>query len=87
MFLHCGPRSSIEDYAAYGVSEYWIIDPEQQQIEQYVLHAGHYQVQLRAADGDIQSQVITGFRIPIRALFDPVIRRTTLLAMGADASA
>ncbi len=76
-----------EDYAAHGVREYWIIDPEQQHIEQYVLHAGHYQLQLSAADGDIESRVINGLRMPIRAVFDATIRRATIHAMVAQASA
>lgn len=33
----------LQDYEAHGVSEYWIIDPERETIEQYVLKDGGYE--------------------------------------------
>ena len=58
------------DYAAHGVNEYWIIDPENELVEQYVLQAEKYELLLKAKDGTIQSIVLPNFRIQIRAVFD-----------------
>ena len=63
-----------EDYAAHGIQEYWIIDPIKQTIEQYVLiseqDTTYFQPRIYRMDDDIESRVITGFKIPIRAIFD-----------------
>jgi Uma2 family endonuclease len=61
-----------EDYEAHGVQEYWIIDPTEgrETVEQYVLEDGAFQLRLKSGSGDITSQVICGFGIPIRAIFD-----------------
>ncbi len=71
------------DYAAHGVGEYWIIDADEELVEQYTLHAGHYQLQQRVSAGEIRSATIAGFRIPVRALFDTASERATLLAIMA----
>ena len=59
-----------EDYAAHGVGEYWIIDPEAQVVEQYILEGDRYALRAKQADGHLTSAVIPGFRIPVRAIFD-----------------
>lgn len=59
-----------EDYAAHGVGEYWIIDPAAQIVEQYVLDQNTYRLRVKADSGILKSQVISGFDIPLRALFD-----------------
>ena len=38
-----------EDYAAHGVDEYWIVDPQQKTIEQYLLAEGVFQLALKQA--------------------------------------
>ena len=59
------------DYAAHGVGEYWIIDPAGETIEKYVLKSGgHYELSLKVRTGEINSDVIPGFKIPVRAVFD-----------------
>jgi Uma2 family endonuclease len=59
-----------EDYAAHGVAEYWIVDPEKQLIEQYATtSAGAYELRLKSNSGIIRSSVIAGFEIPIAAVF------------------
>ncbi len=58
------------DYALHQVAEYWIIDPDTQFVEQYVLANGEYQLLKKTDTGYIQSQVISGFRIPVAAIFD-----------------
>ena len=61
-----------EDYEAHGVQEYWIIDPTEgrEAVEQYVFEDGAFQLRLKSGSGEIASQVIPNFRIPIRAIFD-----------------
>jgi Uma2 family endonuclease len=59
-----------DDYAAHGVGEYWIIDPDTEAVEQYVLVTGRYELRSKATSGTISSLVIPGFTIGVRALFD-----------------
>lgn len=59
-----------QDYAAHGIREYWIIEPENEFIEQYFLQAEEYELLLKAKDGTIESVVLPNFRIQIRAVFD-----------------
>lgn len=58
------------DYAAHGVAEYWIIDPDLETVEQYLLAGGTYPATPARNEGEITSEAIAGFRIPIRAIFD-----------------
>jgi Uma2 family endonuclease len=58
------------DYALHGVEEYWIIDPEAMSIEQYSLNsASQYELQAKATHGEIKSNVIIGFNLPVEAIF------------------
>lgn len=66
------------DYAAHGVREYWIIDPDAQVVEQYVLADGAYTLQTKARSGEIASTAVAGFSIPIRALFDAAAHQEAL---------
>lgn len=59
-----------EDYAAHGVREYWLIDPEAHVVEQYVLHDDHYELQLQVHSGTLESTVVAGLSIPVQAIFD-----------------
>lgn len=63
-----------EDYAAHGIAEYWIIDPEKERIEQYLLlqptDKTYFEPYIYLRDEDITSKVITGFTIPVKAVFD-----------------
>jgi Uma2 family endonuclease len=62
----------MDDYGNHGVEEYWIIDSDQQTIEQYLLGVGEtkYQLALKLNAGEISSAAVVGFRIPVAALFD-----------------
>ncbi len=71
----------LEDYAAHGVAEYWIIDAERATIEQYVADAGVYRLETRKTDGELRSTVVAGFRIPVRAIFDDATNLATLRAL------
>ena len=60
-----------EDYAVHGVTEYWIIDPETETVEQYLVgEDSSYKLQIKATTGVLTSHVIQGFSIPVRAIFD-----------------
>jgi len=59
-----------KDYQAHQIQEYWIIDPDHQTIEQYHLVDGQYDLILKSAEGNIKSLALSGFAIPIRAVFD-----------------
>ena len=63
--------TKFEDYALHGVGEYWLVNPVDEVVEQYQLEHGAYQLALKAKTGVIESRVVRGFSIPIRAIFDP----------------
>jgi Uma2 family endonuclease len=78
------------DYAAHGVQEYWIIDPNKQVIEQYLLvqptDKSYFEQPFRHGPGDeISSKVITGFTIPVQAIFDEQANVAALQALMAGA--
>jgi Uma2 family endonuclease len=55
-----------QDYAAHGVSEYWIVDPEIQTIEQFHLQGSQFELKHRFKhDDQISSIVIEGFVLDI----------------------
>ena len=58
------------DYALHGVGEYWLVDPEAGQIEQYVLDGDVYRLRVKSDSGLIRSVVVEGCAIPVRAAFD-----------------
>ncbi len=58
------------DYAAHGVEEYWIVDPEAETVEQYILRGEAYELLLKSGDGNVQSVAVEHFTIPIRSIFD-----------------
>lgn len=68
-----------EDYAFHGVKEYWIIDPDNETAEQYLLDdEKKFQLFVKLNEGIIYSKTVTGFNIPVRALFDETINNDTL---------
>jgi Uma2 family endonuclease len=71
------------DYAHHGVKEYWIIDPEKQTIEQYLLQDDKKEFELfvKIHEGEIESKAVKGFRIPLKAVFDRTENTKTLTEM------
>lgn len=67
-----------EDYQAHGIREYWIVDAEQKQIEQYVLNGDTYNLVLKSDNGEIKSHVLEGFIIPVASAFDEKVNISTL---------
>lgn len=59
-----------DDYAAHGVKEYWIIDPDAEIVEQYLLRDEEYMLMQKTDSGILKSEAISGFTIPVRAMFD-----------------
>lgn len=63
-------ETKFNDYAAHGVSEYWIIDPIGKTVEQYVLRDSAYELVKKTDSGQIRSTVVEGFAVTVEALFD-----------------
>ncbi len=61
--------SSLSDYARHGIQEYWIIDPDLETIEQYLLRGTEYELIQKIREGSLESEVITGFKIKCKRLF------------------
>jgi Uma2 family endonuclease len=75
-----------EDYATHGVGEYWIIDTEEETLEQYLLDGEDYHLQLKSGSGTLKSRVITGLEIPLEAIFDESANLAALEKLLADKS-
>lgn len=72
-------RIKMRDYAAHGINEYWIIDPELHSVEQYSLQRAEYQLLgTWKADNPVTSTAVAGFHIPVRAIFEREASRAAL---------
>ncbi|TAH14613.1 MAG: Uma2 family endonuclease, partial [Runella slithyformis] len=58
------------DYALHDVQEYWIVDTDNQTVEQYLLKNKTYELAQKLKDGILASEVITGFQMPVREIFE-----------------
>lgn len=67
-----------QDYEAHEVMEYWIIDAENQVLEQYMLTSTGYELHLKSDNGYVKSVAVEGFSIPIEAIFNEATNLTTL---------
>lgn len=47
-------NEKFEDYQAHGVREYWIIDPDAEVLEQYVLENGKYNLVQKSGTGEVR---------------------------------
>ena len=75
------------DYAAHGVREYWIVDPNKDKIEQYALLGDlkeYFPIATVEIGDDIQSRIIEGFEIPVAALFNEEINVEVLRKLIAQ---
>lgn len=73
--------TKFEDYAAHDVREYWLIDPQNLTVEQYVLRDGSYELLFKVGSGDLSSEVVKGFTIPVQAIFDRKLANRVLVEM------
>lgn len=77
-----------EDYAAHNVAEYWIVDPTRQTVEVFALDAdteAYALLSLSRVGQPVSSRHLTGFTIPVKAIFDTsanVAALRTLLMPG-----
>lgn len=74
------------DYALHGVAEYWIIDPVAETVEPHQLEGESYPAVEPRADGMLDSVVVPGFDIPLRALFDEEANAAMLRRIWAAGS-
>lgn len=58
-----------EDYAANGVGEYWLVDPERETLEQSVLSGTEYRPTKPRADGLLVSPTLADWEFETRAAF------------------
>ena len=58
-----------EDYAAHGVGEYWVVDPQREQVEKHLLHGHRFAAAETFRKGNVASAVVAGFEVPVGALF------------------
>ncbi len=56
-------------YARAGIKEYWIISPEQETVQLYVLKGEHYVITNVAEGGPVESQTVTGCIIDFDLVF------------------
>jgi Uma2 family endonuclease len=75
------------DYAAHEVAEYWLVDPEQGTVEQYLLQDERYKLHLKINTGFLSSAAIQGFTIPVEAVFDSKLKNRVLAQLLAAAPA
>lgn len=58
------------EYAQVGISEYWLVDPEQETVEVFVLESGVYSLLVKAdVDGIAHSRLIDGFSVSTADIF------------------
>jgi len=77
----------MDDYAAHGVREYWLVDPDREVVEQYELAGDTYSLRAKQADGTLHSLTVPGFEIPVRAVFDRAENLAALRRLTADTPA
>ena len=57
------------DYAAHGVAEYLIIDPELQTVEHFLNENGMFRLFQKLHKGQLESTVIKGFAVDLKSIF------------------
>lgn len=58
------------DYEAHQVSEYWLVDVENQTVEQFVIKNGQYELIKKTDEGFIHCSVLKGLDLPVEAIFN-----------------
>ena len=76
--------TKFEDYADHGVQEYWLIDPDEKYVEQYVLTKEQYELRQKTDSGILKSAAVLGFQIHAAALFEQQEYVKALQALFTD---
>ncbi len=66
-----------QDYAAHGAKEYWLVDPDSQLVEQYLLDEAKKEFWLftkKTVSDNIECKTIEGLRFPVAAIFDEQVK-------------
>lgn len=66
-----------EDYAAHGAREYWLVDPDLQSVEQYLLDESKKEFWLfskKTTHDQIECKVIQNLVFPVAAIFDEKVK-------------
>ncbi|NJO02717.1 MAG: Uma2 family endonuclease [Bacteroidia bacterium] len=58
-----------QDYALHGVSEYWIVDPKNKFIEQYILENDQYTLVFKSQKSQVESRAVPGFQMLVEDIF------------------
>lgn len=63
-------KKKARTYAAHGVKEYWIVDPEDKSVEVYVGQEGKFSLNQRVeAEGKVKSLILQGFEAEAKEIF------------------
>jgi len=66
----------LDDYGAHGVAEYWVLDPDDVTLRQFVQDAeaddedGQLVLTTLSSTGEVRSRAVEGLVLPVAALFD-----------------
>ena len=66
----CDRGVKYERYQAFGVREYWIVNPEDQSVQTHVLHGGKYDMTFYADVETVPVYIFEGCRIDLKTVFD-----------------
>ena len=68
------------EYAQWGVSEYWLIDPQTRWAEFYHLREGHYRLAMQGKEGEYRALVLPGFWLRVEWLWqEPLLHSLQVL--------
>lgn len=63
-------RKKFRAYEKHGVKEYWIVDPEEESIEVFVLREGRFHLdQKKEKEGRVHSRTVDGFSVGVEEVF------------------
>jgi Uma2 family endonuclease len=63
-------QEKLREYAQASIREYWLLDPEEETIEVYVLRKRAYRLWAKAGRGETAaSQLVTGFKLRVDEVF------------------
>ncbi len=62
-------KTKVKDYAEAGISEYWIVDPQEEKITVLTLVGDQYAEHCVAATGEAASKLLAGFSVDVAEVF------------------